>query len=67
MMDKKNANDSGDMLDDAFEQTGSHSAQEMHFDGLSGSSSSSEKVESENGYELSQQHWDYFYPPLYFF
>ena len=55
------------MLDDAFEQTGSHSAQEMHFDGLSGSSSLSEKVESENGYELLQQHWDYFYPPLYFF
>ena len=42
------------MLDDTFEQTGSHSAQEMHLDGLSESSSSSEKMESENGYELSQ-------------
>ena len=42
------------MLDDAFEQTGSYSAQEMHLDGLSESSSSSEKMESENGYELSQ-------------
>ena len=42
------------MLDDAFEQTGSQSTQEMHLDGLSESSSSSEKMESENGYELSQ-------------
>ena len=33
------------MLDDAFEQTGFHSAQEMHLDGLSESSSSSEKME----------------------
>ena len=41
------------MLDDAFEQTGPHSAQEMHLDGLSESSSSSEKMESENGYEPS--------------
>ena len=42
------------MLDDTFEQTGSHSAQEMHLDGLSESSSSSEKMKSENGCELSQ-------------
>ena len=42
------------MLDDVFEQTDSHSAQEMHLNGLSESSSSSEKMESENGYELSQ-------------
>ena len=42
------------MLDDTFEQTGSHSAQEMHLDGLSESSSSSEKMEPENGYDLSQ-------------
>ena len=41
---------------DAFEQTGSHSAQQMHLDGLPESSSSSERMESENGYELSQQH-----------
>ena len=41
------------MLDDTFEQTGSHSVQEMH---LSESSSSSERMESENGYELLQQH-----------
>ena len=44
------------MLDDAFEQTGSHLAQEMHLHGLSESSSSLEKMESENDYELSQQH-----------
>ena len=42
------------MLDDAFEQTGSHSAHKMHLDGLSESSSSSEKMQSENGYKLSQ-------------
>ena len=42
------------MLDDTFEQTGSHSAQEMHLDGLSESSSLSEKMESENDYELLQ-------------
>ena len=41
---------------DAFEQTGSHSAQQMHLDGLLEASSSSERMESENGYELSQQH-----------
>ena len=51
---QKNTNDLADILDDAFEQTGSHSAQEMHLNGLSESSSSSEKMESENGYELSQ-------------
>ena len=43
-----------EMLDDPFEQIGSHSAQETHSDGLSESSSLSEKMESENGYELSQ-------------
>ena len=43
-------------LDDTFEQTGSHSAQEIHLDGLSEWSSSSEKVESDNGYEISQHH-----------
>ena len=52
--EEKNTNDLADMLDDAFEQTGLHSAQEMHLDGLSESSSSSEKMESENGYKLSQ-------------
>ena len=43
-------------LDDTFEQTGSHSAQEIYLDGLSEWSSSSEKVESDNGYEISQHH-----------
>ena len=42
------------MLHDAFEQIGSHSAHEMHLDDLSESSSSSEKMQSENGYKLSQ-------------
>ena len=51
---EKKTNDLVDMLDDAFQQTGSNSAQEMHLDGLSESSTSSEKMESENGYELSQ-------------
>ena len=51
---EKNTSDLANMLDYAFEQTGSHSAQEMHLDGLSESSSLSEKMESENGYELSQ-------------
>ena len=49
------------MLDDVFEQTDSHSAQEMHLNGLSESSSSSEKMESENGYEPSLKQnraWD---------
>ena len=55
-MKKKNTNYSVDVLDDAFEQTGSHLAQEMDLHGLSKSSSSLEKMESENGYELSQQH-----------
>ena len=44
------------MLDGTFEQTGSHSLQKMHLDSLSESSRSSERVESENGYELSQQY-----------
>ena len=48
----KRKDDSADMVDDTFEQTGSHSAQEMHLE----SCSSSESMESENGYELSQQH-----------
>ena len=52
----KTKEDSADMLDDTFEQTGSHSAQEMRLDGSSESCSSSERMESENGYELSQQH-----------
>ena len=43
---EKKPNDS-DMLDDALKQTASHSAQEMHIDGLSELSSSSKKVESE--------------------
>ena len=43
-----------DMLDCPFEQIGSHSAQEIHSDGLSESSSLSKKMESENGFELSQ-------------
>ena len=51
---EKNKWFSGYVIDDAFQQTGSNSAQEMHLDGLSESSSSSEKMESENGYELSQ-------------
>ena len=42
------------MLHDAFEQTGSRSGHEMHLDGLSESTSLSEKMESENGYELTQ-------------
>ena len=53
---EKKTYDSAGMLDDTFEQTGSHSVQEMHLDGLSKSSSSSERMESENGYELLQQH-----------
>ena len=53
---ENNIDDAAGMLDDTFEQTGSHSAQEMHLDGLSESSSSSERMESENGYELLQQH-----------
>ena len=42
---EKKTNDLVDMLDDTFQQTGSNSAQEMHLDGLSESSSSSEKME----------------------
>ena len=36
---EKNTDDSAAMLDDTFEQTGSHAVQEMHLDGLSESSS----------------------------
>ena len=53
---EKKTNNSADMLDDAFEQTGLHAAQHMHLDGLPESFSLSERMESENGYELSQQH-----------
>ena len=41
---EKNTDDSAGMLDDTFEQTGSHSVQEMHLEGLPESSSSSERM-----------------------
>ena len=50
---EKKTNNSADMLDDAFGQTGLHAAQHMHLDGLPESFSLSERMESENGYELS--------------
>ena len=53
---EKHTSDSADMWGDSFEQTGSHSALEMHLDGLLESSRLSENMESENGYDLSQQH-----------
>ena len=51
---KKKTENSGKMLDDTIEQTGLRSKQEMHLEGSVELSSLSERIQSENGYELSQ-------------